>query len=57
MEISKELEAALVEYKAALRAAPYPMEAGWIDDFQRRRERVAKATNTLLEVAANELIQ
>ena len=51
MVISKELEAALLEYGAAMKAAPRPMEAGWIDDFQRRLERVYKAVNVLLEVA------
>jgi len=52
MVVSPQLNEALKEYKAAVAAAPFHGEAGWIDDFQRRKERVARAIDDLLRVAA-----
>lgn len=53
IDISTPLAEALVEYKAAVAATPFPGEAGWSDDFQKRQERLVKATNLLLKEAAN----
>lgn len=48
------LRLAIEEYQAAYKALPRNMEAGWVDDFQRRKQRYVVAVNALLEAAQME---
>lgn len=49
--MSPQLSVAIKLYQEAYKNLPFPMEAGWIDDFQKRRETYYKRTEELLQVA------
>ena len=50
------LKVAIKLYQEAYKNLPFPLEAGRIDDFQKRRETYYKKTEDLLRVALMEKI-